>query len=91
MLISYHVTLVDTLARLCYLDFVSESRLAQEPSHPGKEKHMRRAPRALLCVHCGEQLIADGDDRAAIDDLLNYRAPRHMRIYHGKEYSDDKA
>ena len=48
-------------------------------------RNLRMKSTALLCIHCGEQLIADGDDQAAIDDLLNYRAPRHMRIYHGKE------
>ena len=49
------------------------------------QRHMLRAPQALLCVHCGEQLVADGEGQAAIDDLLNYRAPRHMRIYHSKD------
>ena len=41
----------------------------------------QQAPQALLCVHCGVQLVADGNDRAALDDL-QYRAERHIRRLH---------
>jgi hypothetical protein len=42
----------------------------------------QQAPQALLCIHCGAQIVADGIDQAARDDL-QYRAERHMRRLHG--------